>query len=377
MAALAKQGHLTYFTAMRFEHRASGPLVLVGGTGVVGRNLAPLLAQARLADEIVVAGRDPARAEPVLDSVRRAGQSARFEHIVLGERAKTTPLSASLVIGLVNDPANALLAAAMDGGVPFVDVTRWTSRVAATVAHVATVRPSSPVVLSSGWMGGLLARVAAHLLPFAGRDAVVDGSIRYALDDAAGEDSVEYMDRLWLPFEVPEAQGSVVVEPFRDRRSVMVHGHRTSVARFDTPEQWTLPIALGVHRAAVRLGFDNNTVGKLLFALVRTGFFWLVRSDRFRSLRRSLLRSQGAEKRPGAGAAFRVDVRGNDGTRTMTVHSAFGQAALTAVGALLSARWALTMPRVGGVFFPEQDPENVRLPERLAAAGVVVTPETP
>jgi hypothetical protein len=61
----------------------------------------------------------------------------------------------------------------------------------------------------------------------------------------------------------------------------------------------------------------------------------------------------------------------------MTVHSAAGQAALTAVGALLSARWALTMPRVGGVFFPEQDPENARLPERLADTGVTVTPGAP
>lgn len=360
---------------MRFEHSSRGPLVLVGGSGVVGRNLAPLLARARLADEIVVAGRDPARAEPVLDAVRSAGQSARFEHIVLGERGSGPPVRAALVIGLVNDPADALLAAAMDGGVPFVDVTRWTSRVAVTVARVATVRPSAPVVLSSGWMGGLLARVAAHLLPFAGRGAEVDGAIRYALDDASGEDSVDYMDRLWLPFEVPEVQGSVVVEPFRDRRSVVVHGHRTSVARFDTPEQWTLPIALGVHRAAVRLGFDSNTVGALLFWLVRAGFFRLVRSDRFRTLRRSLLRSSGAEKRPGAGAAFRVDVRGDKGARTMTVHSDAGQAALTAAGALLSAHWALMMPRIGGVFFPEQDPENVSLPERLAALGVGVTPE--
>lgn len=351
--------------------------MLVGGSGVLGRNLAPLLARERLAGEIVVAGRDPARAQPVLDAVRSAGQSARFECVVLGEQAPGMPVPASLVIGLVNDPADTLLMAAMAAGVPFVDVTRWTSRVAVSATRVATARPSSPVVLSSGWMGGLLARVAAHLVPLAGPGAVVDGAIRYALADASGEDSVDYMDRLWLPFEVPEAKGSVLIEPFRDRRRVLVHGHQTTVARFDTPEQWTLPITLGVSRAAVRLGFDSNTAGSLLFALVRAGFFRLVRSDRFRSLRRSLLRSAGAENRPGAAAAFRVDARGDSGARAMTVHSDSGQAALTAVGALLSARWALTMPAVGGVFFPEQDPENAHLPERLAALGVGVTPEEP
>jgi saccharopine dehydrogenase-like NADP-dependent oxidoreductase len=349
--------------------------VLVGGSGVVGRSLAPLLAKAQLAGEIVVAGRDPARAQPVLDAVRSAGASARFERIVLGEQAHGPPVPASLVIGLVNDPADALLAAAMSAGVPFVDVTRWTSRMAVTVARVATARPSSPVVLASGWMGGLLARVAAHLVALAGDGAVVDGAIRYALADASGEDSVDYMDRLWLPFEVPEAQGSVVIEPFRDRRRVLVHGRRTSVARFDTPEQWTLPVTLGVQRAAVRLGFDNDFAGALLFTLVRAGFFRLVRSDRFRSLRRSLLRSSGAEKRSGAATAFRVDVRGDGGAHTMTVHSDLGQSALTAVGALLSARWALGMPAAGGVFFPEQDPDNAHLPKRLAALGVGVTPE--
>jgi hypothetical protein len=362
---------------MRFAHHARGPVVLVGGSGVVGRNLAPLLARERLADEIVVAGRDPARAQPVLDAARIEGQSARFERIVLGERAPGLPVPASLVIGLVNDPADALLAAAMAAGVPFVDVTRWTSRMAVTVARVANARPSSPVVLSSGWMGGLLARVAAHLVPLAGNGAVVDGAIRYALDDASGEDSVDYMDRLWLPFEVPEAQGSVVIEPFRDRRRVLVHGHPTSVARFDTPEQWTLPITLGIERAAVRLGFDSNIAGALLFALVRTGFFRLVRGDRFRSLRRSLLRSSGAQRRSGTAASFRVDVSGDSGARTMTVHSDSGQAALTAAGALLAARWALKMPATGGVLFPEQDPENAHLPEGLAALGVGVTLEEP
>jgi hypothetical protein len=105
---------------------------------------------------------------------------------------------------------------------------------------------------------------------------------------------------------------------------------------------------------------------------VRAGVFWLLRGERFRALRQALLRSSGAEQRPGASAAFRVDVHGEHGARALTVRSAAGQAALTAIGALLSVRWALTMPERGGAFFPEQDPANALLPELLVAAGAGV-----
>lgn len=359
---------------MKLIHDVEGPLLLVGGTGVVGRHVAPMLARALPLYELAIGGRNPVAATAALDAARREGGRARFERVVIGGPDDSVH-RAALVLVMVNDPADEVLKAALEGGVPYVDVTRWTSRMTAAVGRVAAGEPRAPVIFSSAWMAGLLPRVVSHLSAGLGDDIEVDGSVRYAMADASGPDSVEYLDRTWVPFEVTEAGRARLVEPFRDDQKVMIDGWNTLVGRFDTPEQWTLPFTLGVRRAAVRIGFDSAGMTRGLFTLVRSGVFWLLRSDRCRGLRRSLLRQEGSEHRQGARASFRVDVRGSRGQRSMTLASDHGQAALTAAGAVLAVRQALSLGRRGGVFFPELDRANVVLPELLWDLGVHVATE--
>jgi hypothetical protein len=163
------------------------------------------------------------------------------------------------------------------------------------------------------------------------------------------------------------------VSPFSEARRVDVAGQSTRVRRFDTPDQWSLPMTLGARSVAVRIGFDSGPMTGALAFLVRLGFFRWFAGERFRALRHALLRSAGAEMRPGAPAAFRVDVVGESGERrALTLSKPDGQAALTAVGAWLATRLALSEPGFAGVRFPEQDPDNVQLLSLLARAGVGV-----
>lgn len=354
-----------------------GPIVLVGGSGVVGLRLALLLGRLEQRP-LLIAGRSSSRAQPVLDELRAAGVEARFFELDVaqqpgGETVRVRlPPSASAVVGLVNDPHDALLGAALEAAVPFVDITRWTTRFSVAVGRAGLARPRAPVVLASGWMAGLLPRVAAFLAAQVGGELdSIDGSIRYALADASGADSVEYMDRLWIPFDVTREGRAVTVPPFSDVRRVEVAGALTTVRRLDTPEQWSLPLTLGARSASVRMGFDSGFVTQALAFLVRLGFFRWFSADRFRGLRHSLLRSTGAETRLGAPASFRVDVRNTAGeSRTLSLTKADGQAALTAVGAWLALRFALSDPTFAGVRFPEQDPDNADLPALLSRAGV-------
>jgi saccharopine dehydrogenase-like NADP-dependent oxidoreductase len=355
---------------VRFDER--GPVVLVGGAGVVGQRLARLLG--REGHAVTIAGRSEERARASLEAARGGGAEARFLAWDLGARSASghgEPVGASALVGLVNDPGDVVLDAALAGGVPYVDITRWTSRMAAAVGKVALSHARSPVVLASSWMGGLLPRLVAHLAAQAGGARKVEGAVRYALADASGGDSVDYMDRLWVPFEVLEDGATTLVEPFADRRDVAIDGARTLVGRFDTPEQWSLPLTLGTRDARVRIGFDHVPMTRLFAALVRTGLFWLLRGPRFRRLRHALLRAEGSEKREGARAAFRVDVEGTS-RAAAEIASPEGQATLTAVGALLAVRWALGL-REGGVFFPEGDPANTSLPSLLTDLGVETT----
>jgi hypothetical protein len=366
---------MTYSLCM-FALDARAPVVLVGGGGVVGQRLAPLLSMLE-GRPLVIAGRSAEHAALTLAAVRAAGGDARF--LPLDLAAPAGRLAASAVLGLVNDPHDALLLAAVGAGVPFVDITRWTTRLAVAVGRVALAGARAPVILASGWMGGLLARAAALLAQeIGGAVDIVDGAVRYALDDASGADSVMYIDRLWIPFDATCAGQLTTVAPLTELRRVDIAGQRTSVRRFDTPDQWTLPLTLGARSAAVRLGFDHAGAGVALAWMARLGLFRLLAGDRFRSLRHALLRDNAAGVRPGSPAAFRVDVTNTDGlARGLSLSKPDGQAALTAVGAWLALRFALAQPSFAGVRFPEQDPDNASLVGLVERAGVSVSWSSP
>ena len=359
---------------LQLDHEA--PILLVGGGGVVGRRLAPLLTRFE-ARPLLIAGRSRERAAATIGAVQALGGEASFAALDLAGPVGTWSVAA--VICLVNDPQDKLLLAAVGAGVPFVDITRWTTRLASAVARVTLAEARAPVVLASGWMGGLLPRVAALLAgEIGGAIDSVDGAVRYALADASGADSIEYIDRLWIPFDVTLGGRAVTVSPLSEARCVSVAGRRTIVRRFDTPEQWSLPLTLGASSVAVRLGFDHALAGTALAFLSRIGFFRWFAAERFRALRHALLRTKGAEHRSGAPAAFRVDVTNTDGVaRGMSLSTADGQAGLTAVGAWLAARFALSAATPAGVSFPEQDPDNASLLQLLQRAGVTAVRGSP
>lgn len=375
---------------MKFELRDDGPLVLFGGSGVVGRALVELLADHPVVDEartsaparslppLVLVGRDAARAAPVIEGYRARGGAASFVVGDLATPSTVAPLRARAVMTLVNDPADAVLDAVVAAGVPYVDIARWTSRVAAASVRLAGARPAAPIVLSSAWMGGLAPRVARALGDEA-NDALdaVDVAVRYAAADSSGSDSVAFMDRLAIPFDVTIDGRSTSVMPLSDTRTVDVGGLLTKVSRLDTPEQATLPSTLGVRTAALRIGFDDPWASLGLRALVGLGVFCALRADRFTGFRHALLRPSDADRRKGAETRFRVDVRTIGGsTHAATIVDRRGQAHLTAVGALLSLRTALAAETAPGVVFPEQD-RTERVFDALARFGVDVVRPAP
>lgn len=345
-------------------HDPNGPLLVAGGSGVVGRQLVSLLSAAYAERDVVVLARDEARAAAAVALHPRA----RFTRL---DRAAEEPiaLAGAALVTLVNDPDDRLLIGAVRGGLPVVDIARFTSRLLASLAHLATVPLRAPVVFSSGWMGGLAPRLAAALAARLPRPIDrIDVAVRYALADASGDDSVEYMDRLALPFETQEDGARRVVTPLSDGRRVSVGGASTRVYRIDTPEQLTLPIVLGARTVGTRIGFDQGWATFGLVTLQRLGVFCALSSDRFAGVRRALLHAKGE----GGEARFRVDVVAGGASASATAIDPAGQAHLTAVGALASLRQALSASTPAGVCFPEQDAENARWLEATSLARLGV-----
>lgn len=341
----------------------TGPVLVVGGYGTVGGELARLAASSW---PLLLTGRTPARGRALADEV---GASVRRWDL-----SDPEPFSAGVraVISTVNDPDDRVLLAAIRGGVPYVDITRWTARMQRATAVVAVERARAPVLLSSGWMGGVTGLVAAALAADLGGASAVEIAIRYDLKDRAGADSVEFMDRLGLDYEVTEGGQRRLIMPLSGAGYVTIGGHRTKVARIDTPEQFTLPLVLGVDTALTRIGFSANASTAMLLAVKRTGFFRWGRGKRFEAMRRSMLYAPG----DGGSATLRVDVWGRGGRRrTATVVDPAGQAHLTALGGLLGLRRVLgadgaAAPR--GVVFPEMVPAPEDVVPALEKAGVRV-----
>ncbi|MFE2105054.1 saccharopine dehydrogenase [Kitasatospora sp. NPDC059463] len=355
-------------TVDTLTHDPQGPVLLVGGYGTVGAELARLVA----ADEhpVLLTGRSVERGAAL---VRDLGGAPHAE-ARRWDLADPEPFDAAVraVVGVVNDPDDRVLRAAAAGGVPYADVTRWTTRLQRAATVAALLRPTAPVLLSSAWMGGVVSLVAAALAERLGGADRVETAIRWDLADRAGADSVEFMDRLGLDFEVVRAGHRRTVAPLGDVGTVRIGARPTRVARIDTPEQFTLPLTLGAGTATTRIGFSSGLSTRALLAAKHTGFFRWGRGERWQSARRALLYSPG----DGGTAFLRIDVTRGDRTLAAVVEDRAGQAHLTAVGGLLALRRALgtdgSAPAPAGVSFPEQTPRPSLVLPALAALGVTV-----
>ncbi|MFD9453065.1 saccharopine dehydrogenase [Streptomyces sp. NPDC059985] len=345
------------------RHDPSGPVLITGGYGTVGAEIARILAPDT---PTLLTGRNPARGGAL---AAETGSEVRAWDL-----ADPAPFRADVraVIGSVNDPEDRVLRAAVAAGVPYVDITRWTARLQRAVTAAALLRPTAPVLLSSAWMGGVSSLVTAVLAEELGGAERVDIAVRWDMADRAGADSVEFMDRLGVAFEVVDGGRRRLASPMTESRTVRIGDTPVRVARIDTPEQFTLPLTLGTSTAATRIGFSSPAATRALLALRGTGFFRWADGERWAPARRALLHSPGE----GGTARLRVDVGHGGRSRTATVTDPRGQHHLTAVGAVLGLRRVLGTdgsPAPRGLVFPEQHPVPADTLGPLAAHGVEVT----
>ena len=341
------------------RYSADGPILIAGGYGTVGSALTSLLAPDF---PLLLTGRTPGRSTGL---ARRHGASIRRWDLL-----DPTPFDASVraVVSTVNDPHDRVLSAAVTAGIPYVDVTRWTTRVARAATLAGQLAPSAPVYLSSGWMGGVTPIVVAALADEVGGATTIDVAIRYDVSDSAGPDSVDFIDRLGHDFEVMQNGNPTTVSPLTDARWVDFPGSRTKVVRIDTPEQFTFPMTLGAETASTRIGFSSHASTSALLAAKGVGLFRWGRGQRFTRLRRGLVYSPGR----GGSAQLVIEVVGPDGAARATIVDPRGQAHLTAVGGALVVRHAMAEDARPGVVFPESLPNPSRTVSELEKLGVKV-----
>lgn len=350
-------------------------VLIAGGYGVVGQQAARIIRQRQPTLPLLIAGRNPAKAEPL------AYELSHAETIKL-DMEQPRPLSGikpRAILATVNDPHNYLLLDAVQAGIPYVDITRWTERLQMAVSNVSAVPLQAPVMLSSGWMAGVVAVIAVATSRQLKQVDCIDISILYSLRDKAGPNSTEYMDRLATPFDVRLNGERKQVHPYTDPRKIAFPGGYTAKAyRFDTPDQLTLPDTTGAKSVSARIAFDDVMATNLLVLLTRSGIWKLISGPRFTSLRRALLYN------PGSGAnheivieASGLDKSGLSKTIRTTILDPQGQTHLTALGALIQLERLLGLdgapPSVPGITYPDTAPQIDSALQVLGDFGVTVT----
>lgn len=349
-------------------------VLIAGGYGVVGEQIARALRQRHPQWPLILAGRNPAKAEGLAQALGNTA-TARVDMEQPNPLGGRKPRA---ILAAVNDPHDYLLLDAARAGIPYVDITRWTERLRSAAARVATESLQAPVLFASAWMAGVATVAAVAASRQLSRVARVDIAVLFSLKDKAGPNSAEYMDRLATPFEVMIGGQPAQVYPYTDpRRVTFPGGHTAKAYRFDTPDQLTLPTTTGAHTVAARIAFDDALAANLLVFLTRSGIWKLISGERFTSLRRSLLYN------PGAGASHEmvieaagVDENGHSKSVHVTVRDPQGQTHLTALGAVVQLERVLGLdgapPPAPGIVYPDSAPQIEAAFQLLRDFGVTI-----
>ena len=350
-------------------------ILIAGGYGVVGRQVAKLIRQRHAQLPLVIAGRNLDRANTLAHELGHA----RGMQLDVGQPNPLQGEQLRAVVAVVNDPDDHLLMDAVQHGIAYLDVTRWSERLRASVSRLAEQSLTAPVLLASGWMGGVAAVMAVAAAQTMKRPEQIDISVLFSLQDQSGPNSVEYMDRLATPFETLIEGQPQQVFPYTDPQTITFpNGYRTPVYRFDTPDQFTLPPATGANTVATRIAFDDIFSTQLLRFLIRSGVWKLISSERFTRLRQSLLYNPGS----GASHELHIAVTGSDmdgapKKSIITIADPQGQTHLTALGALIQLERLLGLdgasPSEPDIVYPDTAPQLEQALHLLKQFGVSVS----
>jgi len=333
-------------------------ILIVGGYGVVGGQIAELMVSRNPAAELWIGGRSLQSA--VDCAARHAGTRGVRIDITDTDPLANLPELPDVVVAVANDRDDNLLLASVRRGIAYVDITRWTPRMLKALERLSGIPATAPVILASGWMAGVAVTVAARHAAELDKIRSIDIDILYAIKDKAGPNSVEYADQLGIPFTIWSEGRPHTVKPLTDpHRANFSNGRILDCYRFDTPDQYTLVHTLGAAGVSSRLTYDDTGVVKFMRLLSTSGLWKLLSLPLFKRLRRAIIYN------PGNGAPHEIVIRvagenagGTALVRRMTIIDPLGQTHMTAAGAVAQIERILgfrgrELPSPG-ISFPEQ-----------------------
>lgn len=342
-------------------------ILIAGGYGVVGSQIAAMFAVRNPDIHVLIAGRSLEKAQAMASTLPNAAAVAL--DVMADDPLAGVQGQVDAIIVAVNDHHDNLLRAAMRRSIPLADVARWTARLIDAEALAAN-HGGSPVVLASGWMAGAVSTTIANALDGAPARHV-DVDILFGMADKAGPDSVMGFVNMHRPFAIHDHGKPRSVRSLTDGRvQHFPNGRKARVRRFSSPDQHTL-VASGIAKgAAFRMAFDSPATMASFVAMVRIGLWGILPA----SLREKLLHN------PGQGDAHQIVITGTrqDGSPLrVTIADPLGQTHMTAAASVSQAERLLGLQGrirpAPGVSYPEQAIDVTADTIALVAMGVELT----
>jgi len=135
-------------------------ILIVGGYGQVGSNIARLIRKADNDTELILAGRNPQSG----DILAKELTNAETAYINLEEGFNVIQFGKiDLIISAVDDYSNILREIAITNGIACIAVSELADQIAPTAFLSIHKTISAPIVFAGHWQGGLLTLVVKHL----------------------------------------------------------------------------------------------------------------------------------------------------------------------------------------------------------------------
>lgn len=352
-------------------------VLIVGGYGVVGKKVCELMQYRNPEISLWIAGRSQQIAADAATQFNGA-MAVRIDVDDADPLAHLEKMP-SAILAAANDADDNLLLAAARRGIPYVDITRWTSRLKLAAKRLEPNTMTAPVVLASGWMAGVAASVAAHYATEIADIRAINIDILYAMADQAGPNSVEYVDQLNVPFPIMVDGKQRLVRPLTEPRRVAFTNNRVyDCYRFDTPDQFTLVKSMAIPGVSTRLAYDSAMTTQAMRFLLRSGIWKLLDWPMLKGVRRALIYN------PGKGAPHEIMIaitsetyHGEISVHKICITDTSGQTHMTAAGAVSQIERVLQLrgrqaPAIG-VSYPEQATDLDATIMAISEMGVMIT----
>lgn len=244
----------------------SKTILIIGGTGLIGKTIHEMLSS-----------RNPAL--KILIGTRNKGTNPNHVQIDINDKNSFESLykhSINLIILCTKDPDNNALDYAIKSKIDYIDITKPTSELVKSLDFTEKRTIESKIVFSSGWMGGIAPLLLYSKGVLANDVKNVEILVYYSTKDKAGKSSADFMaENVSKPFNFYKNNTKVNTKHFLNSKYHVFNfdGKNRKVYDFDIPDLYIFNQIEKIPTVSAKLTFDSKLITSVLGIMQKINFF--------------------------------------------------------------------------------------------------------